>query len=90
VIADQPSKSVYIIQIIRRPESQLESIIGQVTGQVEKLLAVNKGKLLEFLQQSQLWDREVWGLQVTKAGEHVLELRALMSGADAPTTFDLR
>ena len=47
-------------------------------------------KLLEFLQHSQLWDREVWGLQVTNAGEHVLELRALMSAADAPTTFDLR
>ena len=47
-------------------------------------------KLHEFLQQSPLWDREVWGLQVTNAGEHVLELRALMSAADAPTAFDLR
>jgi len=47
-------------------------------------------KLLELLQLSPLWDREVWGLQVTKAGEQVLELRALMSAVDAPTAWDLR
>jgi len=47
-------------------------------------------KLHQVLQQSQIWDREVWGLQVTNAREHVLELRALMSAADAPATFDLR
>jgi len=47
-------------------------------------------KLHEFLEQSQLWDREVWGLQVTNSGEHVLELRAIMSAVDAPTAWDLR
>ncbi|MBC7961470.1 MAG: mechanosensitive ion channel [Steroidobacteraceae bacterium] len=49
-----------------------------------------RSKLLEFLQESQLWDREVWNLQVTNAGEHVLELRSLMSAVDAPTSWDLR
>ncbi len=47
-------------------------------------------KLLEFLQDSQEWDRDVWGLQVTNASERVLELRALMSAADATTAWDLR
>ncbi len=47
-------------------------------------------KLLEFLQDSQTWDKKVWGLQVSNAGEHVLELRALMSAVDAPTSWDLR
>jgi small-conductance mechanosensitive channel len=47
-------------------------------------------KLLEFLQGSKTWDREVWGLQVTNASEHVLELRALMSAVDATTSWDLR
>jgi small-conductance mechanosensitive channel len=47
-------------------------------------------KLLEILQSSALWDREVWGLQVTNSGEQVLELRALMSSADASTSWDLR
>ena len=47
-------------------------------------------KLLEFLQSSKVWDGEVWGLQVTNSSEHVLELRALMSAVDAPTSWDLR
>ena len=47
-------------------------------------------KLLEFLQCSQTWDREVWGLQVTNSGERGLELRAIMSAVDAPTSWDLR
>lgn len=47
-------------------------------------------KLLDFLQDSQKWDGEVWGLQVTNASERVLELRAIMSAADASTAWDLR
>ncbi len=47
-------------------------------------------KLHEFLQASKTWDRDVWCLQVTNAGERVLELRALMSAVDAPTSWDLR
>ena len=47
-------------------------------------------KLLEYLQGSQAWDREVWGLQVTNASERALELRALMSAVDAPTAWELR
>jgi small-conductance mechanosensitive channel len=47
-------------------------------------------KLFEFLQDSKTWDREVWCLQVTNASERVLELRALMSAVDAPTSWNLR
>jgi small-conductance mechanosensitive channel len=47
-------------------------------------------KLLELLQGSKSWDREVWCLQVTNASERTLELRALMSAVDAPTSWDLR
>jgi small-conductance mechanosensitive channel len=47
-------------------------------------------KLLEILQETQAWDKEVWGLQVTNSSERVLELRALMSAADAPASWDLR
>jgi hypothetical protein len=47
-------------------------------------------KLLEILQVSKTWDKEVWCLQVTNSSEHVLELRALMSAVDAPTSWDLR
>ena len=32
----------------------------------------------------------MWGLQVTNSGERGLELRAIMSAVDAPTSWDLR
>jgi small-conductance mechanosensitive channel len=68
------------------------NILGTVLINVDYCAAVPqiRQKLLEILQQSPLWDREVWGLQVTGAGEQVLELRALMSAVDAPTAWDLR
>jgi len=68
------------------------NILGTVLINVDYTAAVPeiRQKLLEILQQSPLWDREVWGLQVTGAGEQVLELRALMSAVDAPTAWDLR
>lgn len=47
-------------------------------------------ELLNILQQSPLWDGKVWGLQVTSARESGLELRALMSAADASMAWDLR
>ncbi|MCU0574384.1 MAG: mechanosensitive ion channel family protein [Syntrophobacteraceae bacterium] len=47
-------------------------------------------ELLSILQRSALWDGKVWGLQVTNARESGLELRALMSAADASMAWDLR
>ncbi len=43
-----------------------------------------------ILESSQMWDRKVWGLQVTDAKEHTIELRALMSAPSAPIAWDLR
>ena len=37
-----------------------------------------------------MWDGKVWGLQVTNATEHTVELRALMSAPDASQAWDLR
>ncbi|MGH3056394.1 MAG: mechanosensitive ion channel family protein, partial [Gaiellaceae bacterium] len=36
-------------------------------------------ELLRVLEGSQLWDKKVWGLQVTSASDRSVELRALMS-----------
>jgi small-conductance mechanosensitive channel len=47
-------------------------------------------KLHETLKSSGMWDGKVWGLQVTDAKEHTLELRALMSAPDSSTAWDLR
>ena len=68
------------------------NILGTVLIHVDYTASVPeiRQKLLEILRQSPLWDRDVWGLQVTNSGEHDLELRALMSAADAPTCWDLR
>jgi len=68
------------------------NILGTVLINVDYSAPVPelREKLLEILQQSPLWDREVWGLQVTGADKLTLELRALMSAVDAPTCWDLR
>ena len=47
-------------------------------------------ELHRILQSTKLWDQKVWGLQVTNASEHTLELRALMSAINGPTSWDLR
>jgi hypothetical protein len=47
-------------------------------------------ELQRILKASGMWDGKVWGLQVTNASEHTLELRALMSAPNGPAAFDLR
>jgi small-conductance mechanosensitive channel len=49
-----------------------------------------RAELLRILQASQMWDGKVWGLQVTDATEHTLQLRALMSAPDSNIGWDLR
>jgi hypothetical protein len=43
-----------------------------------------------FLKESPKWDGEVNSLQVTNVGEKTMELRALMSAANASDAWDLR
>ncbi len=47
-------------------------------------------ELYRLLQTTELWDGNVWSLQVTNATEHTVELRALMSAADSATAWNLR
>ena len=47
-------------------------------------------ELHRILQSSGKWNGKVWGLQVTNASEHTLELRALMSASDSSIAWDLR
>jgi hypothetical protein len=47
-------------------------------------------ELHRILQASGMWDGKAWGLQVTDATEHTLQLRALMSATDSSTAWDLR
>jgi small-conductance mechanosensitive channel len=41
-------------------------------------------------EHSGIWDGRVWGLQVTNASDHAIELRALMSAPNGPKAWDLR
>ena len=47
-------------------------------------------ELHRILKSSDNWDGKVWGLQITNASEHTMELRALMSTADSSLGWDLR
>ncbi len=47
-------------------------------------------ELTRILQDAKEWDGQVNVLQVTDATPHSMELRALMSSADSPTSWDLR
>ncbi len=56
------------------------------TVPVEELIL----ELYRLLQASDVWDGNVWSLQVTNATERTVELRALMSAADSATSWNLR
>ena len=43
-----------------------------------------------ILESSPLWDRREWVVQVTEITANGVELRMLMSAADAPSAWDLR
>ncbi|MCL5268404.1 MAG: mechanosensitive ion channel family protein [Bacteroidetes bacterium] len=49
-----------------------------------------RSELHRILQATKRWDGKAWGLQVTNASEHTMELRALMSASDSGTAWDLR
>ncbi|GAB4397521.1 MAG: mechanosensitive ion channel [Microscillaceae bacterium] len=49
-----------------------------------------RAELFRLLEENPLWDRRVKALQVTDTTEQTVQIRALMSAADASQTFDLR
>jgi small-conductance mechanosensitive channel len=49
-----------------------------------------RAKLEEIVTANRLWDGRFWNLQVTDIKQEVMELRALVTAADAGKTFDLR
>ena len=71
---------------------QTADLLGSVflfvdyTAPIEDLRA----EFTRLVHASPRWDRKVCVLQVTDATEHTLQLRALVSAADAGTAWDLR
>jgi small-conductance mechanosensitive channel len=67
-------------------------ILGTVLIYVDYTMPVQpiRDELHRILNKSELWDGTAWGLQVTNATEHTVELRALMSAPDAASAWNLR
>ncbi len=67
-------------------------IIGSVTIYTDYTVPVDamRAQLDAVLEQTPLWNKRVKVLQVIDTTEHALVLRALMTGRDSPTTWDLR
>lgn len=47
-------------------------------------------ELRRILEETPLWDRRTWGLQVTDLSDSTVQMRALMSASNASRAFDLR
>ena len=67
-------------------------ILGTVYLYVDYTVPVDavREQLQKILNESELWDKKVCVLQVTNTTERAIELRALMSAADASTAWSLR
>ena len=68
------------------------ALIGSVllyldyTAPIERIRA----EAAEIAERSKLWDRKVFGVQVTDAKERTIEVRILIGAANAPAAWDLR
>jgi small-conductance mechanosensitive channel len=67
-------------------------ILGTVFLYTDYTVPVNRVReeLHRILQGSDLWDGEVWGLQVTNTSERTVELRALMGARSSGDAWNLR
>jgi len=67
-------------------------ILGTVYLYTDYTIPVSaiREELHRLLKQSEFWDGQVWNLQVTNMNERTVELRALMSAADASSAWNLR
>jgi small-conductance mechanosensitive channel len=67
-------------------------LIGSVFLHADYTVPVEemRSELRRVLEANPLWDHKVCVLQVTEAKEHTLELRALVSAANASMLWDLR
>jgi small-conductance mechanosensitive channel len=67
-------------------------LLGTVFLYVDYTVPVQevREELYRILKNSKLWDGHAWGLQVTNATEHTVELRALVSATNSSNVWDLR
>jgi small-conductance mechanosensitive channel len=95
-IWDQRRLVVPITYFIDKPFQNWTRTTAEITGSVyiytDYTIPVEalRTELGHILEQSPLWDKKVGALQVTDAKEHTIELRAIISAADASDAWSLR
>jgi small-conductance mechanosensitive channel len=93
---DQRRLIVPITHFIEKPFQNWTRKTAALTGAVylycDYKLPVQeiRKELRRIVESTDLWDKNVCSLQVTKATADTIELRALCSGADASRTWNLR
>jgi small-conductance mechanosensitive channel len=67
-------------------------VIGSIILHVDFTVPVGelRDEMYRLVQESPLWDRQDWVLQVVDTTPSTMVLRGLVSSADAPTNWDLR
>jgi small-conductance mechanosensitive channel len=67
-------------------------LLGTVYLYVDYTVPVEKVRqeLKRILDSTDMWDKKVWGLQVTDATDRTIQMRALMSAPDSGTAWNLR
>jgi small-conductance mechanosensitive channel len=95
-IWDQRTLIVPLSYFIEKPFSNWTRHSGEILGTAFLYVDYSvpleplRAELTRLASESPLWDKLVCGLQVTNLSEHTMELRCLVSSADASKSFDLR
>jgi small-conductance mechanosensitive channel len=84
--------SYFIEQPFQNWTRSSAAILGTIFLHVDYTVPLDaiRAELTRLLETSRYWDGKVNVLQVTDAKEHTLEIRALVSAADASLAWDLR
>jgi len=95
-IWDQRRLIVPITYFLEKPFQNWTRTSVELLGTVELYVDYDfpiealRRKLDSILESSKLWDRRVKAFQVTDVREHTVQVRALVSAANAGAAFDLR
>jgi len=93
---DQRRLVVPLAYWVEKPFQNWTRASAELTGAVflwvdyRMPLAPLREALQKACESTPLWDRRYCGLQVVEAGPHAVQVRCLVTAADAPRTWDLR
>lgn len=84
--------SYFLEQPFQNWTRQTANLLGAVYLYTDYNVPVEdvRQKLHEVLEESGMWDGNVWALQVTDSNDQSVELRALMSAPNSSVAWDLR